>query len=147
MSSSFHLCCLGFNEYIHAQRPSKSPSSTKLRYTLRFSEYKKKQINIQIQDIIGYYRIILYHIRLGTPHGFSHGFPMAFLWPSTGFRSLRGTGDGHLPEGVPEEPAAVVKKKQTNMIIHSYIYSHFWSLIMGYDGILTKFCILISLES
>jgi hypothetical protein len=41
MSSSFHLCCLGFNEYIHAQRPSKSPSSTKLRYTLRFSEYKK----------------------------------------------------------------------------------------------------------
>ena len=72
---------------------------------------------------------------------------MAFLWPSTGFRSLRGTGDGHLPEGVPEEPAAVGKKK-TNMY-HSfiYIYSHFWSLIMGYDGILTKFCILISLES
>ena len=47
---------------------------------------------------------------------------MAFLWPSTGFRSLRGTGDGHLPEGVPEEPAAVGKKtnKQT-CIIHSYI--------------------------
>ena len=78
---------------------------------------------------------------------------MAFLWPSTGFRSLRGTGDGHLPEGVPEEPAAVGKKKKQTCIIQYiyiyisyilyiyiiyYIYGHFWSLIydmMGYDGI------------
>ena len=77
-------------------------------------------------------------------------FPMAFPWLSYGlpqdFAHFAGPAMGTSPRGFQKNLQPWEKK--TNMY-HSfiYIYSHFWSLIMGYDGILTKFCILISLES